>query len=67
MNAFTCWWKSIKLQNKAIKVSEKGKKKYIHRWMMILELCNLVRKEWFYFSYYENICFIYADFQGLRI
>lgn len=28
MNTFTCWWKNIKLQNKAIKVSEKGKKIY---------------------------------------
>lgn len=27
MNAFTCWWKNIKLQNKAIKVSEKQEKK----------------------------------------
>lgn len=25
MNAFTCWWKNIKLQNKAIKISEKKK------------------------------------------
>lgn len=27
MNAFTCWWKNIKLQNKAIKVSEKEEKR----------------------------------------
>jgi len=48
MNAFTCWWKNIKLQNKAIKVSEK-KKKYVHRWMMILDYAILREKNGFIF------------------